>query len=113
MARINKKMLDFAAKAKEVLAEDYSEDIFCNDDYVALRNGINEVDLTVFEFTNRVTFEDEFEEQQVVRIELEKSNRRYRTEREYNQLMEFLKTNHKDVLKDFESHNMNRIGDLM
>ena len=113
MTRVNKKLLGFVDEVAEMFVDDFRNSVLHNTEYVALRSGVDEKDLTIFEITNKVTFEDQFEGQQVTRIEIEKSNSRYSTEREYNRLIEYLEKNHDNILKEFELHSRDDLGELL
>lgn len=112
MARVNKELLGFVDEVTEMFVDDYTNNVLHNGEYVAIRGGVNEKDLTIFKITNKVTFEGQFEGQQMTRIEIEESNRRYDVERKYNQLIEYLEKNHESTLKEFEKNNVDEVGHL-
>lgn len=102
MGRINQEVMKFVDEATELFKEDFREKVIHNNDYVAIREGINETDLTVFKVVDELVFENQFEEQSVTRIEIDESNRRYSIERKYNRLMKYLEEKHPDIIKNFE-----------
>lgn len=112
MSVVTKEMLEFVDKITEMFEHDFRNLVLFDENLIAVRTGVNETDLTIFESSNKVIFESHLKEQSVTRIYLDESNKSYDIKNDYKRLVKYLENNHSDILTAYKNNSSEELDYL-